>query len=112
PITGSWALHLSDAGLAVVAESEANTYDRLVLLDITDGSEIWSSDLSVIDDDFLFSTREDDGVEVTYLRGIDWAGQGERIMMSTSTTLIQVEAESGEFTHQDCYPFVNTGEML
>lgn len=112
PITGAWAVSLTDAGLAVLAESQPHTYDHLSLLDSQDGTEIWSADLSVIDDEFLFRTHDIDDVEQTYLPSIGWSGAGERIMLSSGTTLILIEGGSGEFLVQDCYPTVNTGETL
>ncbi|MGC0143310.1 PQQ-binding-like beta-propeller repeat protein [Pseudactinotalea sp. Z1732] len=113
PLTGAWGVHLTDAGLLVLAESDARTYDRLTLLDVTDGTEAWAVDLLDIDDaESMFYEREVDDVEHTIMSTRQWQDEGEHATLSASTTALFVDTGTGDVTPRHCYPILLTEDAL
>lgn len=113
PISGAWGVRLTEAGLLVLAESDARTYDRLTLLDVTDGTEAWAVDLLDIDDaESLFYEREIDGVAHTVITSRQWQGEGEHATLSASTTALFIDTGTGEVAARFCYPILLTEDSL
>lgn len=113
PISGAWGVHLTGAGLAVLAESTTRVFDRLTLLDPAEGTEQWSVDLLADDETAaLLQAIDVDEVEHTVVPQPQWHDVGPNFTLSYASTDLFVDATAGEISVLQCYPAIITSGSI
>lgn len=104
-LTSPWGVHLTDAGLLAMAESTPRTHDRLTLIDVADGTEVWAEDLLALDDaEYLFTERTRDQSPHTVLGRASWDALSDRTLLRASIVALYIDLGSGPDRLEICYP--------
>lgn len=103
-VTGPWGVHVTDAGLLVMDESEPRVHSMLTLLDLDTGEALWSTDtLDLVTGEWdVLEWVEHRGAQHNVPTGDLWDAIGDAVLLRTADAALFIDPVDRSVTYRDC----------